>query len=122
MLGSPDYDIVASNATQARIRFIEATLRNEGSVKVRHLAATLGISEVTVRRYLDQMVARGQIERSRGGAVLLDAPLSDPLFSARRAAQRQSKTRIARFCADWLPHIGSVFLGAAPLLAKLQSA
>jgi len=95
----------------SRIRYIEEVLRNEGQVKVKKLASDLHISEVTVRRYLDQLSERGLAERSRGGAIRLDAPLSDPIFAARRAVQRDAKSRIARSCAELIPEEGTVFLG-----------
>ena len=94
-----------------RMRYIEGVLRDRGQVSVKSLAVELRISEVTVRRYLDQLAARGLADRSRGGAVRVDAPLSDPLFTARRAAQHDSKSRIAKYCAALIPEEGTVFIG-----------
>lgn len=49
-------------------------LRRSGAVSVAELAQTLGVAEMTIRRDLDQLAARGALERVHGGAVLLRSP------------------------------------------------
>ena len=44
-------------------------VRNAGRASLTDLASRLGVSEMTVRRDLDALQARGLVERVRGGAV-----------------------------------------------------
>lgn len=44
--------------------------RERGSVQVAELVGILGVSDVTVRRDLDQLAKAGQLEKVHGGAVL----------------------------------------------------
>ncbi|NUP47074.1 MAG: DeoR/GlpR transcriptional regulator, partial [Catenulispora sp.] len=44
--------------------------RERGSVQVAELVGILGVSDVTVRRDLDQLARAGQLEKVHGGAVL----------------------------------------------------
>jgi len=56
--------------------------RERGSVQVAELVGILGVSDVTVRRDLDQLAKAGQLEKVHGGAVL---PASaEPAAPARR--------------------------------------
>ncbi|HJX42465.1 MAG TPA: DeoR family transcriptional regulator, partial [Geodermatophilus sp.] len=45
-------------------------VRNAGRASLADLAARLGVSEMTVRRDLDALQARGLVERVRGGAKI----------------------------------------------------
>jgi len=57
--------------------------RERGSVQVAELVGILGVSDVTVRRDLDQLARAGQLEKVHGGAVL--PPAAEPAASARGA-------------------------------------
>ena len=104
-------DESTSDTPLSRVRHIEELLRTEGKISVRVLASDLGVSEVTVRRYLDQIVDRGLAKRSRGGAVARDMAFSDQLFTSRRSRQRDAKVRVGRQCADLIPQNSSLFIG-----------
>jgi DeoR family fructose operon transcriptional repressor len=52
-----------------RLEQIRAELEVEGHVRVAELADRLGVSEMTVRRDLDQLAELGVVHRVRGGAV-----------------------------------------------------
>ena len=83
-------------------------VRNAGRASLADLAARLGVSEMTVRRDLDALQARGLVERVRGGAVAVAGPESG--FSARAGWQAGLKERIGRAAA------ARVELGATVLL------
>jgi len=58
---------------ERRGRILEL-LGERGAIRVSELAVALGVSEVTVRRDLEDLDARGLLERTHGGAVLVGAP------------------------------------------------
>lgn len=53
---------------------ILARAREDGSVKVAHLVAELGVSHVTIRRDLDALVDERVLDKVRGGAMLRARP------------------------------------------------
>jgi DNA-binding LacI/PurR family transcriptional regulator len=55
--------------------------RERGSVQVAELVGILGVSDVTVRRDLDQLARTGQLEKVHGGAVL--PPGAEPVGDGR---------------------------------------
>ncbi len=55
---------------EERLRAILETLRREGSVRTSDLSRRFQVSEMTVHRDLEELAARGLVERVRGGAVL----------------------------------------------------
>lgn len=54
------------------------TVREAGRVSLAHLAEVTGVSEMTVRRDLDELTERGLLRRVRGGAVSLDVVEDSP--------------------------------------------
>lgn len=58
----------------ARQNRIVGALRGAPNVRIAHLAADLGVSTETIRRDLDEMEARGLIERTYGGAMRAFGP------------------------------------------------
>lgn len=49
-------------------------IREEGSARVRELAAAFEVSEVTIRQDLEKLEAEGHVERVHGGAFLKSVP------------------------------------------------
>lgn len=77
-----------------------------GSVSVSALAATLGVSDMTIRRDLVELEREGRLVRVHGGAVLTDAPASvamdseEPSFDARLRRGADAKAAIAAYAAN----------------------
>jgi DNA-binding LacI/PurR family transcriptional regulator len=69
-------------APQRQERVLEE-LRQHGAVRVRELAATLSVSELTVRRDISALASRGLLTRVHGGATLSSSP-GRPSGPARR--------------------------------------
>jgi DeoR/GlpR family transcriptional regulator of sugar metabolism len=55
-------------------------IEGRGSVRVSELAAALQVSELTIRRDLDELSEEGLVERFHGGAQLAHASRRDSLF------------------------------------------
>ncbi len=82
-------------ARQRHDTIVDAVTR-QGSVRVRELAQELDVSEMTVRRDLDRLAARGLIEKVHGGATRIGNLSSfEPGFAAKQRRQRDEKDAIA---------------------------
>ncbi|MDX6700490.1 MAG: hypothetical protein QOF26_716 [Baekduia sp.] len=80
---------------------ILGSLARDGRVVAAELAATLGVSDDTVRRDLDELAAAGHIRRVRGGALPASVVVP-PRMADRRELHAAEKTRIARRAAALL--------------------
>lgn len=96
--------------TSDRNTLIVQIIQARGNVKVSELCELLEVSEITVRRCLNDLAKQGRIRRVHGGAVLADK-LEDGLFVENRARQNHEvKQRIAVEAAGMVPVNGSVYL------------
>ena len=53
-----------------RQRQILTSLAEDGAVRISELSRTLGVSEMTIHRDLNELASRGRLTKVRGGAVL----------------------------------------------------
>ncbi|MDH6287912.1 DeoR/GlpR family DNA-binding transcription regulator [Rhodococcus opacus] len=73
---------------------------SRGAVKVVDLGATLGVSDMTIRRDINELVEQGLVERVHGGVTLpRSASVHEPGFSAKSELDRDAKRAIARAAA-----------------------
>ncbi len=86
-------------------------IRADGFLPVAEISRRLGVSSVTVRRDLVTVAARGQITRTRGGA-LADYNASFASLGQREHWSRTAKNRIARAALGLIPQKGIIFLDA----------
>lgn len=80
---------------------IEELIQRNGSMSITALASEFDVSEMTIRRDLSELEARGYIQRTHGGAVLesqgdMRLASDERFFDERRKANRAAKTAIAR--------------------------
>ena len=92
---------------QTRLNSILDQLRQSGNVTVEFLSEQLGTSLVTIRRDLDQLEADGLLQRTHGGAVLLDPLFYEPFkndrtFQAHLEKFSEEKRRIGRAAAAFI--------------------
>jgi len=71
------------------------TLRTCDTVTVAELAARHGVSEMTIRRDLDDLARQGVVRRIRGGAMSLLLRGEEPPFAVREREAVEEKRRIA---------------------------
>jgi DeoR/GlpR family transcriptional regulator of sugar metabolism len=81
-------------------------LRERGAVRASELGAELGVSQITVRRDLEALARRGQLERIHGGAML---PGGTPL-PVPPPARAAGKRAIGRAAAGLVAAGETVFL------------
>ncbi len=77
-------------------------LRVNDSVSVAELAARHGVSEMTIRRDLDELAQQGVVRRVRGGALSLLLRGEEPPFGVREREAVDAKRRIAQEVAALL--------------------
>ena len=82
---------------------IEALLLEGRAVRVSRLAELLGVSEVTVRRDLEELERRGVLERTHGGAIPAQRLRAEPAYleaAARNPVQKRAIGELAASLAD----------------------
>lgn len=82
-----------------RMRYVCQLLEARDGVTVGELAATFGVSEVTVRSDLTELARRGLIARIRGGARALQRGQSEIAFDVRLRVNELPKRAVARAAA-----------------------
>lgn len=87
-------------------------LRRSGAVRVADLIALLGVSDMTVRRDLEQLAARGVARKVHGGAVLTNAAAFEPGFAAKRLLAPAVKEAIAARAVDLIEPGAAIGLSA----------
>jgi DeoR/GlpR family transcriptional regulator of sugar metabolism len=71
-------------------------VRQRGAVRVSELSLLLDVSDMTIRRDLDALASRGQLDKVHGGATTRRSPSTDePGFEAKRDRQTAEKEAIA---------------------------
>ena len=84
-----------------RRQHILGLVQSNGRVLVHELSGTLGISQITIRKDLDHLQARGLIQRTHGGALPVSGgALFDPSLKEKQKQHSQEKLRIAEAAAQ----------------------
>ncbi len=86
---------------EERRQHILAIAHNEGRVRVRDLSKALGISQITIRKDLDHLQAKGLLQRSHGGALPAQpGALFDPSLQEKEKSHHHEKERIGAAAAE----------------------
>ena len=111
-----------------RRRQILTELRRSGAVKVTELTALLGVSDMTIRRDLEQLSNEGLVEKVHGGAVIARQATFEPGFEVKSRLAEPAKLAIAAEAASMIRPAGAIALSAgtttwsmARLVAKLPN-
>lgn len=93
---------------EERRQHILTIAQSEGRVRVRDLSKALKISQITIRKDLDHLQAKGLLQRSHGGALPAQPrALSDPSLQEKGKSHHGEKERIGHAAADMVKE-GSV--------------
>src|ERR1019366_5583668 len=98
-------------ASVRRERILES-LRSAGAVSLTELAASLSVSDMTVRRDLNALHRAGLVERLRGGAVLPQRGTFEPGFDMNLLRQSAEKRVIAEEAARMVRSGAAIGLSA----------
>ncbi len=105
-------------ATENRLDALREVLKTENSVQIAQAAEQLGVSEMTIRRDLQELEALGFARRVRGGAVAV-GPVA---FVERHKHRARAKSAIATKLLPLLPHSGAVAMDASSTVLRLATA
>ena len=93
---------------------ILALLRKQSMVKIPELAKAFGVSVITIRRDLDELVRTGQVQKVYGGAILAQQADPEPeaqrLFHARLAHNHREKMMIGMAAAKLVKDSETIIL------------
>lgn len=88
-------------------------VRRTGAVQVSDLVLRLGVSDMTIRRDLDSLARRGQVEKVYGGATsTVGRSTDEPGFEAKSMRQLAEKEAIARHAASMVRPGSAIGLSA----------
>ncbi len=87
-------------------------LKENDTVRVASLSRLFGVSEVTVRAYLEDMEGKGLLSRIHGGAVSSYKPYYSMNLNQRLEANQKAKVAIAQRVADLIQPNDTVMLNA----------
>lgn len=104
-------------APDQRAALIGRQLRDLGRVRIGRLAEEFGVSDMTVRRDLDELEVLGLARRVRGGAVAV-GPAS---FTDRHRRQGRAKARIAEKLLGIVPESGAIAMDASSTIHRLAT-
>lgn len=104
-------------AAEDRLRWLDERLVADGVVTLAAAAEALNVSEMTIRRDLDELEDRGTARRVRGGA----RAIGPQPFAERRQVAARAKARIAAKLVELVPPVGAVALDASSTVMRLAT-
>lgn len=95
----------------------------QGAIRIADLAGSLRVSEVTVRRDIDQLVEQGLVDKVHGGVTVVGfASTTEPTFDRTRQLETESKAAIARSAAALVqPGQAIALMGGSTVYALAES-
>jgi DeoR family transcriptional regulator, fructose operon transcriptional repressor len=108
---------VTPNSQYERLHTIERLMQTDGSVRIDELATSLHVSEMTIRRDLDELERLGVARRVRGGAVAI----GPERFAERHRHHAKAKAVIAAKLRELLPDRGTVAFDASTTVHRLAT-
>lgn len=108
--------------SEERRREIIALLETERRVRVEDLARRFDVSEVTIRKDLSELEARGLLQRTHGGAVLVHKSRFNPSFLEKLALHAAEKRAIAHTALEYICEGDALILDAGSTTLALAKA
>lgn len=109
--------ITSNLATEERQSWLRSRLEAEGRIRIGDAAKDLCVSEMTVRRDLQELEALGHARRVRGGAVSVG-----PLLNGERSrAKGKAKARIAAKLRSLVPEVGAIGMDASSTVGRVAA-
>lgn len=106
-----------------RLTRILQMVNEKGIVDTADIMEALAVSDMTVRRDLDELEKSGKLIRVRGGAQSLDYNIDFELSHLQKSTvQIEEKRDIARYAASLVQDHETIFLGPGTTLEKIGRA
>ena len=107
---------------QKRLEQIQELLNSSGSVEINQLCRLFNVTEMTVRRDLEELARKGGITRTYGGAVLSqDNILVEKPFESRMRSNYEEKHLIAQIALPLLEDGSKVFFNSSSTIFALAN-
>lgn len=105
---------------------VRQLLDDHGTVSVKEISDALGVSDMTIRRDLEELANRGEIERVHGGARSASGRVRSMLrheysHSEKRAKHAGEKLQIAHTAVSLIEEDMTVFLGAGTTVEQMAA-
>lgn len=108
-------------ARQRQARIVDE-VRRHGGVRVSDLTSLLDVSDMTVRRDLEELDRRGLLQKVHGGAVPASNSAEEPGFEAKSVLQRREKDALAAVAAGLVRPGQALAVGAGTTTRALATA
>lgn len=95
-----------------RRELILAEVERIGAIRISELTDLLGVSDMTVRRDLENLEAHGWLRKVHGGAVLTASSVEESSFEAKSSLQQPAKRAIAARAAELIEPNSAIGLSA----------
>lgn len=106
-------------SSEARRDLIIDELRRQDEVSVSGLSELLGVSDVTIRKDLQQLEDQGYLTRVRGGAVFSGRGQLELRFAARQQLSLEEKRRLAQRAVDYIRPGATIFLDGSTTVFQM---
>jgi DeoR family fructose operon transcriptional repressor len=103
---------------EERLGEMRDLIAEHGTVRIDQLASDFGVSEMTIRRDLDELEALGVARRVRGGAIAL----GPEAWEQRHQENARAKAKIAEKLLPLVPTSGTVAFDASTTIYRLAVA
>lgn len=115
------FSLIFSHNMQAELRrkLIEDHLKEVEFASLEELSEKVDASLSTVRRDLDQLAESGSIQRTHGGARLIEPRKDEFIFSRRQKVESEAKKKVAKLCASLVSPNRNLFLDAGSTLFEV---
>ena len=101
-----------------RERLILQALNNSVGT-ITDLSSRLNVSEATVRRDLQSLEEQGKARRIHGGAVRVQFPRTEPIFTKKATFHADEKEQIAKLALEFIDDDDSIFLDGGSTVLTL---
>lgn len=109
-------------ASQRRATIV-SLVEESGAVRVSDLVEQLGVSDMTIRRDIEQLAREGLVERVHGGALAVGGrSTEEPGFTAKSALMTPQKQAIAQAAAELVEPGSSIGISAGTTTYELARA
>jgi DeoR/GlpR family transcriptional regulator of sugar metabolism len=116
----PDDQVARPTRRSNELRWaILQEVQREGRVGVTELSARLQVSEVSIRRHLEQLEQAGLLRRVHGGAQAAAAPGQLSVFEARLLQNAECKQALGRRAAELIRPGQAVFLDSGTTVLEI---
>ena len=105
---------------------VRQLLEEQGTVSVKEISDALGVSDMTIRRDLEELASLGEIERVHGGARSAQGRPHTMLrheysHSEKRSKHAEEKLQIARRAVELIEEGSTIFLGTGTTAEQMAS-